>query len=99
MAALPPMPRSLQSAIWSIVCFVIFATWVGWLEPPWQRAATQRDEWADAHAIAVAGLEDQRRKLLVLEDRDGRTQLDLNAIREKLDEMAMVLYSLERRSR
>jgi hypothetical protein len=35
----------------------------------------------------------------VLEDRDGRTQLDLNAIREKLDEMAMVLYSLERRSR
>jgi hypothetical protein len=36
---------------------------------------------------------------VVLQDRDQRTRGDLDAIRGKLDEMAMVLYSLERRSR
>ena len=93
------MPKSLQSAVVSVVCAAAFATWVGWLEPPWQRAASQRDKWMQAHAKAVATIEQQGRSILVLEDRDGRTQNDLDAIREKLDEMAMVLYSLERRIR
>jgi len=93
------LPGSLRNGLTWILMGYVFASWVGWMEAPWQRSATQRDEWVKAHATAVAGLEDQGRSIVVLQDRDQRTRGDLDAIRGKLDEMAMVLYSLERRSR
>jgi hypothetical protein len=96
---LPAVPRSLQTGVAWLLAGSVFAAWVGWMEPPWQRAAQQRDDWAAAHAAAVARIEQQDRAIAVLQDREVRAQVDLSAIRGKLDEMAMVLYSLERRSR
>lgn len=93
------MPTSIKNGILWVVCAGLLATWTGWLEPPWVAATRQRDEWVRAHAAASAQTEDHARSIVVLQDRDSRTQLELAAIRGKLDEMAMVLYSLERRTR
>lgn len=93
------LPSSLRTGFTWVMIGYVFASWVGWMEAPWQRAAEQRDEWAQAYATAVARIEQQDRSLNGLQIRDERTQKDLDAIRLKLDEMAMVLYSLERRTR
>ena len=92
------MPRSIRNGLMWVVCAWVLASWLGF-EAPWQRAAQDREEWVKAHAAAVATIEQQGRAIVVLQERDTRSQQDLSAIRGKLDEMAMVLYSLERRSR
>jgi hypothetical protein len=96
---LPHMPSSIKNGILWVICAGLLATWAGWLEPPWVVAGRQRDEWMRAHAVASAISDEHARSIVVLQDRDTRTQQELSAIRGKLDEMAMVLYSLERRTR
>lgn len=95
----PGLPREIRHGVAWVVSATLLATFLGIVEFPWQSARKTRDEWAIAHAAATARLELQAREILVLQDRDKRTQDDLQKITSKLDEMAMVLYSLERRTR
>ena len=92
------LPRSLRNGLAWMGCAWMIGMALGF-EAPWDRAKHDRDEWVKAHAAATATIEQQGRSILVLQDRDARSQMELSAIRGKLDEMAMVLYSLERRSR
>jgi hypothetical protein len=92
------LPRSIRNGLAWMAMAWLLATWLGF-EAPWQRASKDREDWVQAHAVAVAQTEQQGRAIVVLQDRDNRTQSELAAIRQKLDEMSMVLYSMDRRSR
>jgi hypothetical protein len=95
----PGLPREVRHGLAWVGIVGALASSLGIIEFPWQSARKTRDEWAIAHASATALIQSQGREILVLQDRDKRTQDDLSKISNKLEEMAMVLYSLERRTR
>ena len=92
------MPRALRNGLtWMGIAWAL--AWGIGFEAPWDRAKNDRDEWVKAHAAATALIETQGRSILILQERDATATNERLRILQKLDEMSMVLYSLERRSR
>lgn len=92
------LPRSLRNGLAWMGCAWMIGMALGF-EAPWDRAKNDRDEWVKAHAAATATIESQGRSILILQERDSAAASERQRILAKLDEMGMVLYSLERRSR
>lgn len=93
--SLPPLPKSVTHAAVTALAVVSVLTWTGWLTPPWSVAAQQKEE--SAHVAKT--IRAQADALLLLNERDAQRERSIERISGKLDEMAMVLYSLERRTR
>jgi hypothetical protein len=89
------MPKTLKDIALTVMVVVSALTWTGWLTPPWTVAALAKIE---ATAVAQT-IREQADALILLNERDTQRERSILQIQQKLDEMAMVLYSLERRSR
>jgi hypothetical protein len=95
MSSFPNLPKSIGQGVLWIMAAAALATWAGWLEPPGsvQAAAEQRARAAEQQA------REAEQSIVVLKYQQDATNQELKRINGKLDDMAMVLYSLERRSR
>lgn len=92
------LPRSIRNgAIW-LACGAFVASAAG-VEMPWTATSRRLDEWVKAHATATATIGAQGEAISILQERERRHDAEMARVAAKLDEMAMVLYSLERRSR
>lgn len=99
MAFLPEnLPRSLRTGLLWIISAYMVAAAAG-VEMPWTATSRRLDEWVKAHAEATATIHSLGQDIRILQDREIRHDSEMNRISGKLDEMAMVLYSLERRTR
>lgn len=99
MSDLPKVPTWAKTGVLWVVVAAAFATWTGWLEPPWVRLARETSA-REAYEVAIdAQQKAADRAILVLQMEQQHTSQELAMIRAKLDEMAMVLYSMERRTR
>jgi hypothetical protein len=92
------LPRSIRNGVLWLACGAAVAAAMGF-QTPWSATSRQLDDWVKAHAVATATIEAQGRAILVLQERDSAGLEERKRILDKLDEMAMVLYSLERRTR
>lgn len=96
---LPHMPPSIKNGLIWVASSWGLAIWLGVTEAPWASVAKQR-EAAEVVAERVAErVSRQGESILVLQERERQTQQSLDRITAKLDEMSMVLYSMERRTR
>lgn len=92
------LPRSLRNGVIWIAAAYFVAAAAG-AELPWTATSRRLDEWVKAHATATATIQAQGQDIRILQDREIRHDAEMARISGKLDEMAKVLYSLERRSR
>ena len=92
------LPRSIRQGLIWVVCAAAIAGWIGF-EPPWTSSGRQLDEWVKAHAVATAQIEEMGRSIVVLQDRETRTQNDLKSVGGRLDEIIRMLYAQDRRTR
>jgi nitrogen fixation protein FixH len=95
LPSLPNLPKSIGQGLLWIMAAAALATWAGWLQPPGsvQAAAELRARVAEQQA------REAERSIAVLQYQQDATNQELKRINGKLDDMSMVLYSLERRSR
>lgn len=90
----PDMPKTLrQGAVWLLLGYTI-SVWAGWMHPPWSalEQARQREE-RTANQILQS-----EREVQLLRYQMDQVRGELNRVNGKLEEMAMVLYSMEARS-
>jgi hypothetical protein len=92
---LPDLPKSIAKGLVWVLCSFAVASWAGWLELPYAAIQRQREETREAEQRA----RNAERTIFLLQYQQMQTSEDLKAVKAKLDEMAKVLYSLERRSR
>lgn len=92
------LPRSIRTGILWVAAAAFVASAAG-VEMPWTATSRRLDEWVKAHAAATATIQSQGEAIRLLQDREIRHDNEMTRISGKLDEMAMVLYSLERRTR
>lgn len=93
--ALTLVPKWLgQGVLWIALAYWI-GSFLGVAMSPRELIAGQRAEVAAVTARAQKAQE----AIYMLQWQQQQTQQDLSEVKNKLDEMAMVLYSLERRSR
>lgn len=93
--SLKGLPKTIAHGIAWISFAAVFASWAGWLEPPNLVAARARAQIEQSEKRAA----DAERAIWVLQYQQQATASELTRMNNKLEEMAMVLYSLERRSR
>lgn len=89
------LPRTIGTGMAWIAAAAAFASWAGWLEAPNSAAERARIQQQQAEQRAS----ESERAIVILQYQNQMTAAELNRMNGKLDEMAMVLYSMERRSR
>lgn len=94
-AWLPQVPKWLgQGVLWIALAYTV-GSWAGIVQSPLDIINRQQAEVAAMTQRAQTAQD----AINMLQWQQQELQLDLAEVKAKLDEMAMVLYSLERRSR
>lgn len=89
------LPKTLAIGAGWIAATIGVLSWTGWLEPPTLAAARARDDQQRAELRAQAA----ENAIVLLKYQQEQTNEELRRVNGKLDEMAMVVYSMERRLR
>ena len=92
---LPHVPKWVGQGVLWLLLYASMGSWFGFVTPPWESAAKDRE----ALSAVTTRAQQAEQAIYLLQWQQEQTSRDLQEVKNKLDEMAMVLYSLERRSR
>lgn len=96
------LPKAISIGCVWVTSTIVVVMWLGWMDPPWMVTSRQREELEIAkerERISERRAEDAERAILLLRYQMDESRAERAQIKAKLDEMAMVLYSMERRTR
>ena len=91
---MPNLPKNIGPGVLWILAAAAFAMWTGWLQPPWERVAEERRHQEEADKLS----RDQATAIYLLQYQRQETINELNRINARLDELSMVVNSMERRT-